>query len=90
MHRVGIEPTTSVEDEQLKLYNFERFSLGRAITEKPCLLRLATAATAATAQELSPPTYYGLIASVNYGLQVEQEKGVRNSRGSIQPRNGNN
>jgi hypothetical protein len=34
-------------------------------------------------QEVSicPPTYAGLIASVNYGLQREQEKGVRRIRG---------
>lgn len=34
-------------------------------------------------QEFSicPPTYNGLIASVNYGLQGEQEKGVRRIRG---------
>lgn len=34
-------------------------------------------------QEFSicPPTYAGLIASVNYGLQREQEQGIRRIRG---------
>src|SRR3982074_3709744 len=30
---------------------------------------------------ICPPTYGGLIASVNYGLQSEQEQGIRRIRG---------
>lgn len=30
---------------------------------------------------LCPPTYAGLIASVNYGLQCEQQQGTRRTRG---------